>query len=66
MLLSLRKNGLTSLFKEVRVFKVVVRYTLESEPVSENALSKGPVKTTLLSIWKGGQELREQVDVQSF
>ena len=25
MLLSLRKNGLTSLFKEVRVFKVAVR-----------------------------------------
>ena len=27
MLLSLRKNGLTSLFKEVRVFKVVVLYS---------------------------------------
>ena len=29
MLLSLRKNGLTSLFKEVRVFKVVMNITAQ-------------------------------------
>ena len=36
MLLSLRKNGLTSLFKEVRVFKVVTYFrTLSSQPTSK-------------------------------
>ena len=32
MLLSLRKNGLTSLFKEVRVFKVVATVPLKNPP----------------------------------
>ena len=34
MLLSLRKNGLTSLFKEVRVFKVSLRYPLSRDTFS--------------------------------
>ena len=37
MLLSLRKNGLTSIFKEVRVFKVSVKW-LGLRPESQELL----------------------------
>ena len=43
MLSSLRKNGLTSLFKEVRVFKVSVKKGVFSEKAGGNSLNQGLV-----------------------
>ena len=52
MLLLLRKNGLTSLFKEVRVFKVkgsklwdIMQFSSQSESVELSAMNAGtPLK----------------------
>ena len=42
MLLSLRKNGLTSLFKEVRVFKAFERWCFSVMPVLAEVVKKTP------------------------
>ena len=51
MLLSLRKNGLTSLFKEVRVFKVeITAIGITAIPVAMSTLSSTDLEVILVAI----------------
>ena len=51
MLLSPRKNGLDSLFKEVRVFKVVQHFWLEAIPFEPIQAIRSTTKTKAENHW---------------